>query len=55
MKIEGSYTINASRELVWRALLDPGVLAKTIPGCEKLTATGENRYTAVVKAGVGAI
>ena len=55
MKIEGSYTINAPRELVWRALLDPDVLAKTIPGCEKLTATGENRYTAVVKAGVGAI
>ena len=55
MKIEGSYTINASREVVWRALLDPNVLAKTIPGCEKLTATGENRYTAVVKAGVGAI
>lgn len=55
MKIEGSYTINAPRDLVWRALLDPAVLAKTIPGCEKLTATGENRYTAVIKAGVGAI
>jgi carbon monoxide dehydrogenase subunit G len=55
MKIEGSYTINAPRETVWHALLDPAVLAKVIPGCEKLTATGENRYTAVVKAGVGAI
>ena len=55
MKIDGSYTINAPRDLVWRSLLDPNVLSKTIPGCEKLTATGENRYTAVVKAGVGAI
>lgn len=55
MKIEGSYTINAPREPVWHALLDPAVLAKVIPGCEKLTAMGENRYTAVVKAGVGAI
>lgn len=55
MKIEGSYTINAPREAVWRALLDPEVLARTIPGCEQLTAAGENRYTAVIKAGVGAI
>ena len=55
MKIEGSYTINAPRETVWHALLDPGVLAKVIPGCESLTPAGENRYTAVIKAGVGAI
>src|SRR5512133_521504 len=55
MKIEGSYTIKAPRETVWHALLDPAVLAKTIPGCESLTPAGENRYTAVIKAGVGAI
>jgi carbon monoxide dehydrogenase subunit G len=55
MKIEGSYTINAPRETVWSALLDPEVLAQVIPGCESLTSTGENRYSAVVKAGVGAI
>jgi uncharacterized protein len=55
MKIEGSYTINAPRETVWHALLDPAVLAKTIPGCESLTPAGDNRYTAVIKAGVGAI
>lgn len=55
MKIEGSYTINASRDTVWHALLDPAVLARVIPGCQSLTATGENRYAAVIKAGVGAI
>jgi carbon monoxide dehydrogenase subunit G len=55
MKIDGAYKINAPRETVWRALLDPAVLKQTIPGCEELTATGENRYRATVKAGVGAI
>lgn len=55
MKISGSYTVNAPREAVWRALLDPAVLQKAIPGCEELTTTGENRYRAVVKAGVGSI
>jgi uncharacterized protein len=55
MNISGSYTINAPRDTVWHALLDPAVLAKVVPGCESLTPTGENRYSAVVKAGVGAI
>lgn len=55
MKFEGSYTVNAPREAVWRALLDPNVLQKSIPGCEVLTAAGENRYTASLKAGIGAI
>lgn len=55
MTLEGSFTIAAPRAKVWRALLDPGVLERSIPGCEKLTPTGDNRYTAVLKAGVGAI
>src|SRR4051794_2707996 len=55
MKLQGSFTIPAPRERVWRALLDPEILQRSIPGCEKLTPTGENRYTAVLKAGVGAI
>ena len=55
MKITGSYSIKAPRDVVWHALLDPAVLKQTIPGCEQLSPTGENRYRAVVKAGVGAI
>ena len=55
MKLEGSFTIAAPRAKVWHALLDPGVLQRSIPGCEKLTPAGDNRYTAVLKAGVGAI
>ena len=55
MKIEGTYAIPAPRGVVWRALLDPEVLQRSIPGCEKLVPAGENRYTAVMKAGVGAI
>jgi carbon monoxide dehydrogenase subunit G len=55
VKIEGNYAIPASRGVVWRALLNPEVLQRSIPGCEKLVPAGENRYTAVMKAGVGAI
>ncbi len=39
----------------WDALLDPAVLVATIPGCERLVATGENSYDMTVTAGVAAI
>ncbi|MCI0401992.1 MAG: carbon monoxide dehydrogenase subunit G [Acidobacteria bacterium] len=55
MKLEGSHKIAAPRGVVWRALTDPAVLQRSIPGCEMLEATGENTYRATLKAGVGSI
>ena len=55
MKIEGTHTLNAKRESVYRALVDPEVLKRCIPGCEKLEKTGENTFAATLKSGVGAI
>lgn len=55
MKFTGENTLHAPVEKVWEALLDPAVLVKTIPGCERLEATGENAYAMTVTAGVAAI
>ena len=55
MKIEGTQEIRASRERVFQALLDPEVIQRCIPGCEKLERIGENVYAATLRAGVGAI
>jgi len=55
VKIDGRYVVHAPRTAVWRLLNDPAVLARIIPGCERLDPAGENRYTVLVKAGVGAI
>jgi carbon monoxide dehydrogenase subunit G len=55
MKISGQDTIAYPVEKVWDALLDPGVLVRTIPGCERLETTGENTYAMTVTAGVAAI
>lgn len=44
MDISGSYTLNAPREQVWNALLDPDLLRRAIPGCESLEQSGENQY-----------
>lgn len=55
MKIAGEATLQAPVDKVWDALLDPAVLVRTIPGCEKLETTGENAYAMTVTAGVAAI
>ena len=55
MKVEGAAVLNAPVDKVWDALLDPSVLVATIPGCERLEATGENAYAMTVTAGVATI
>src|SRR6476646_2947591 len=55
MKITGREAIPYPIEQVWDALLDPAVLVRTIPGCERLETTGENTYAMTVTAGVAAI
>ncbi|MGH9341833.1 MAG: SRPBCC family protein [Acidobacteriota bacterium] len=55
MKIEGSHTFEASREEVWRALLDPKVISRTLPGCDELQKVGENQYKGTLRVGVGSI
>ena len=55
MKIAGENALHAQVSRAWDALLDPAVLVATIPGCERLVATGENSYDMTVTAGVAAI
>ncbi|WP_369130951.1 SRPBCC family protein [Modestobacter roseus] len=55
MNLDGSAVLSAGPEQVWSVITDPAVLARTIPGCESLQQVGEDSYTMVVSAGVGAI
>ena len=55
MKFTGENTLAAPVEQAWDALLDPAVLVRTIPGCERLEATGDNAYAMTVTAGVASI
>ncbi len=55
MKIQGTHTFDAPRERVWRAILDPAVLARTLPGCQKLEQVGENSYLGVLNVQVGPV
>jgi carbon monoxide dehydrogenase subunit G len=55
MKFTGENVLDAPVDRAWDALLDPAVLVRTIPGCERLEATGENAYAMTVTAGVASI
>jgi carbon monoxide dehydrogenase subunit G len=55
MKISGVATMHAPAGRVWDALNDPAVLVSTIPGCERLEATGPDSYRMTVTAGVASV
>lgn len=55
MKVTGTSTLAADRATVWRALNDPAVLVRAIPGCMRLEALGGDAYAMTVTAGVGSI
>jgi carbon monoxide dehydrogenase subunit G len=55
MQMTGEYRIEAPRETVWAALVDPEVLKRCIPGCEELEQTSESEFAAKVKAKVGPV
>jgi carbon monoxide dehydrogenase subunit G len=55
MKIEGTHQLNVPRDRVYQALVDPEVLQRCIPGCERLEKTAENTYSVTIRAGIGAI
>ena len=55
MIVEGSYTFPGPREVVWNLLLDPEVLAMTMPGATSITRVNDARYEGKMGVGIGPI
>lgn len=55
MTLSGTYSFKGPRSRVWELLQDPEVLAKALPGTERLTLTAEDRYDGVMKVSVGPV
>lgn len=55
MEMTGEQRIPAARVDVWRALNDPDILAKCIPGCQSLERTADDTLAATVIAKVGPV
>ena len=55
MQMSDSQIVPASKEKVWAGLNDPAILAKSIPGCQKLEQTSPTDLTATVVVKVGPV
>ena len=53
MILSGTFRFNGPRQTVWDLLQDPDVLAKALPGTERLTMSGPDRYEGVMKVSIG--
>ena len=55
MKISGTASLSADPLHVWDAIHDPAVLARALPGCQRLVELAPNHYAMTVTAGVAAV
>ena len=55
VELEGNYEIAAPQELVWEMMLDPEVLARIMPGCEKLERVDENKFEGRLNIRIGPV
>jgi uncharacterized protein len=53
MNLTGTFAFSGPRPVLWDLLQDPVVLARTLPGTERLTLTSADRYEGVMKVSVG--
>lgn len=55
MDVQGEYTFQAPREMVWNALQDPDVLGSVMPGGQGFEQVGENAYAGELQIRVGPV
>lgn len=55
MEIKGERIIPAKRPVVWAALNDPGVLQRSIPGCETVEKVSDTELNAALTLKVGPV
>ena len=55
MELKGEYRIAAPRDQVWAMLNDPDVLRECLPGCESLSGTPEEGFSARVTTKIGPV
>lgn len=55
MKMSGSQTIQAPRQVVWKGLNNPKILQQCIPGCESINATSPTEMSAKVVLKIGPV
>lgn len=55
MKIAGSYSLPVSQQRAYEVLQDPAILARCMPGCDRLDKVGEDSYEMKMKMLIASI
>jgi len=55
MKIQGERRLDFPRQQVWEALMDPQVLAGTLPGCRSLERDGDDAFSGRLQVSIGPV
>jgi carbon monoxide dehydrogenase subunit G len=55
MQLSSQQTLPVDQQQAWEALNDVSLLQASIPGCEAITASGENQYDVAIMAAVGPV
>lgn len=55
MQLTSQQALPVSQAIAWEALNDTAILQAAIPGCESITATGENAYEVALTAAIGPV
>ena len=53
IELEDNVVFEAPRELLWEMILDPEVLARIVPGCDKLEIVNENEFQGQMRIKIG--
>ncbi len=53
MKLSGSYKLNVRKEAAWKALNDPDVLKKCIPGCDSFDKEDDTTFVVTATNQIG--
>ena len=55
MELTSQQTLPVAQAQAWEALNDISLLKECIPGCDGITATGENQYEVLITAAIGPV
>ena len=53
MLIEEKFSVMLPVQKIWDSLLDPEIIGRCIPGCEKVEPVNDTEYDSIIKAKVG--
>jgi carbon monoxide dehydrogenase subunit G len=55
MELSGKYTFDAPQAVMWRVLIDPDVLRRTLPGCQRFDPQPDGSYAITLTIGIATI